>query len=186
MVAIQERIQPKFKTLGLELAAQLSADSGDEMHLHIARHARRKVNPPKDTWLAICSNKRGYKSHPHFQLGLFDDHLFVWLAFIYEVPGKAGIASALLNQLDDVIAAVPGSYVVSMDHMQKMATPVSDMSKQDWSDALVRFRDVKKSELLIGRHVAADDPLLGDGTALLRFASETFESLLPLYRLGHV
>ncbi len=186
MAAIQERIQPKFRSLGLELAAQLSASSGDEMHLHIARHARRKINPPKDTWLAICSNKRGYKAHPHFQLGLFDDHLFVWLAFIYEVPGKFQIASAFLNQLDAVIEAVPGECVVSLDHMQKAATPVAEMGRQEWTDALTRFRDVKKSELLIGRHIAAGDPLLSDGRALLRFAADLYESLLPLYRLGHV
>src|SRR5699024_11327687 len=59
---------------------------GSDMHLHIAKHARRTVNPPNDTWMAIAGNKRGYKKHPHFQVGLWDDHLFIWLAYIYELP----------------------------------------------------------------------------------------------------
>lgn len=47
MVAIQERIQPKFRAIGDTLAADLSAMIGSEMFLHIARHARRTINPHK-------------------------------------------------------------------------------------------------------------------------------------------
>jgi hypothetical protein len=107
MAAIQSRIQPKFRALGERLTHELMPAAGDELFLHIAKHARRTVNAPKDTWMALCSNKRGYKQHPHFQLGLFDDHLFLWLAFIYELPNKSEIASALLGELDTVIRTVP-------------------------------------------------------------------------------
>lgn len=184
MAAIQNQIQPKFRAIGEQLSVDTAVHAGNEMYLHVARHARRKVNPPKDTWLAICSNKRGYKAHPHFQLGLFDDHLFIWLALIYEVPNKSNIATAFLNQIDDVIAAVPKDYVISLDHMKKESTAVSGMSKQDWNNALVRFRDVQKAELLVGRHVQADDPILRDGDALLALASSTYETLMPLYRMA--
>src|SRR5690606_37748757 len=67
MAAIQQLIQPNLRSIGEHLTGAIAVRTGNEMHLHIARHARRKVNPPKDTWLAICSNKRGYKAHPHFQ-----------------------------------------------------------------------------------------------------------------------
>lgn len=184
MAAIQNQIQPKFRAIGEQLSVDTAVHAGNEMYLHVARHARRKVNPPKDTWLAICSNKRGYKAHPHFQLGLFDDHLFIWLALIYEVPNKSNIATAFLNQIDDVIASVPKDYVISLDHMKKESTAISGMSKQDWNNALVRFRDVQKAELLIGRHVQADDPILRDGDALLALASSTYETLMPLYRMA--
>lgn len=186
MAGIQERIQPKFQAIGERLAGELAVHAGDEMHLHIAKHARRKVNPPKDTWLSICNNKRGYKSHPHFQLGLFDDHLFLWLALIYEVPNKAQIATAYLDKLDDVIASVPENYMISLDHTKKEATRIGDMSTEDWNKALVRFRDVQKAELLIGRHIPADDALLRSGDILLKFASSTFETLMPLYRMSFV
>lgn len=184
MAAIQNLIQPKFRAIGEQLSVDVAVHAGNEMYLHVARHARRKVNPPKDTWLAICSNKRGYKAHPHFQLGLFDDHLFLWLALIYEVPNKANIATAYLNQIDDVIAAVPKDYVLSQDHMKKESTVIGEMSRQDWTKALVRFRDVQKAELLIGRHIKANDALLRDGDALLQFASSTYETLMPLYRMA--
>lgn len=184
MQGIQTKIQPKFRAIGERLTGELELRSGNEMYLHIAKHARRKVNPPKDTWLAICDNKRGYKAHPHFQLGLFDDHLFIWLALIYEVPNKKNIAANLLNHLDEVIAAVPQDYVLSMDHMKKGCASTGDMTEEDWQTSLVRFRDVQKAELLIGRHLQSDDKLLLDGEALLAYATSTYEQLMPLYRLA--
>ena len=184
MSAIQEKIQPKFRVLGQHLTDHLSIHTNSEMFLHIARHARRKVNPPKDTWLAVCSNKRGYKAHPHFQLGLFDDRLFLWLALIYELPNKKNIATSYLNNMDEVIAAVPDDYVISMDHMKKEATVAGGMTIQNWEETLVRFRDVQKAELLIGRHIPSDNKLLGDEEALLQHTYSTFEQLIPLYRMA--
>jgi len=184
MQGIQERIQPKFRAIGERLTAELAPSAGKEMHLHIARHARRTVNPPKDTWLAVCDNKRGYKAHPHFQLGLFDDHLFLWLALIYEVPNKKAIAAHLMNHLDEVRAAVPSDFVLSMDHMKKDCVVTGDMSEEDWNSTLVRFRDVQKAELLIGRHIKPGDKRLQDGEALLAYASATYEQLMPIYRMA--
>jgi len=184
MEALRARIQPKFKALGDELCDDVAMLAGEEMYLHIAQHARRKTNPPKDTWMAICHNKRGYKQHPHFQIGLFDDHLFIWFALIYEAPNKSTIASTLLNHMDKVQASVPSDYVISTDHMNKAAAKVSELGDQDWQSILVRFRDVKKAELLIGRHIAANDPLLSDGEKFVAFAKETFSTLMPIYKLA--
>jgi uncharacterized protein YktB (UPF0637 family) len=184
MQGIDTRIRPKFRAIGERLVAELALLAGKELHLHIAKHARRTVNPPKDTWLAICDNKRGYKAHPHFQLGLFDDHLFIWLALIYEVPNKKNIAAGLLENLDAVISAVPDDYVLSMDHMKKDSRPVRELGEEGWEAVLTRFRDVQKAELLIGRHIQADDALLQNGDALLGYAASTYETLMPLYRMA--
>lgn len=185
MDAIINQIRPKFQFIGQELTSELSMHTGNEMFLHIAKHARRTVNPPKDTWLAICNNKRGYKAHPHFQLGLFDDHLFIWLAFIYEVPNKKAIAANLLEHLPQVIENVPNDYVLSMDHMQKKAVSVSELDETEWKNALTRFRDVGKAELLIGRHLTPDSDIVQDEQKLIKFAAETYMQLLPLYQLSY-
>ncbi|CAK6472067.1 YktB family protein [Peribacillus castrilensis] len=182
MKAIQERIQPKFQSIGQALTDELSVNLGNEMFLHIAKHARRSVNAPKDTWLAIAANKRGYKQHPHFQIGLFDDHVFIWLAFIYELPNKTEIAKTFLNNLDKIEKRVPSDFVVSLDHMKKDAISMKEI---DLKASLERFRDVKKAEFLIGRHVAANDPILTDGNAFVKLAKETFETLIPLYKLAY-
>ncbi|WP_332693825.1 YktB family protein [Halalkalibacter lacteus] len=181
MKGIQSKIQPKFKELGDLLTNDLSMLVGSEMYLHIARHARRKVNPPNDTWLAICHDKRGYKKHPHFQLGLFDDHLFIWLAFIYEAPNKANIAESLITN-SNLITELPGDFVISLDHMKKEATSIGEMNESDVITALERLRDVKKAEFLIGRHLQPDSSILKNGQTLLDFTKETYEQLLPIYQ----
>lgn len=181
MAAIQDMIQPKFNQIGQQLTSDLSAVLGEEMFLHIARHARRKVNPPNDTWLAVANNKRGYKQHPHFQVGLFDDRLFIWLAFIYELPRKSAIADTFLRERDLLDRLIPGHYDISLDHMKKTAEPWEAI---DSAEALTRFRDVKKAEFLIGRQLLSDDPVLQDGEALYHVIWETIQTLIPVYKLA--
>ncbi len=181
MEAIQERIQPKFREIGTELTEQLSGKLGMEMFLHIAKHARRTVNPPKDTWLAIASNKRGYKQHPHFQVGLFDDHLFIWLAYIYELPKKKEIAEGFLKNYELLQSTLPKDYYLSMDHMKKEAVKIGEA---DLTASLTRFRDVKKAEFLVGRQIPTGDPILSNGEALLSLIEETYDTLLPIYKLS--
>lgn len=181
MEAIRSRIQPKFQAIGGIITDELTMVTGDEMFLHIAKHARRKVNPPKDTWLAISENKRGYKQHPHFQVGLFDDHLFIWLAFIYELPNKQQIAENLLSHFHDVENMIPADFVISQDHTKKDCLLATEA---DLENILVRFRDIKKAEFLAGRHIPSNDPILQDGEKLLAYIKETFDTLVPLYKIA--
>lgn len=182
MEAIQTRIQPKFKIIGDQLTEELSAMVGSEMHLHIARHARRTVNPPNDTWLAIAGNKRGYKKHPHFQVGLWDDRAFIWLAFIYELPNKTNIASTFVQQIDDLRRMIPKDYVISLDHMKKDAESIETI---DLDAALTRFCNVKKAELLIGKQFSSDQPIVNNGEAFYEEIKNTFQQLVPIYRLAY-
>ncbi|WP_112180724.1 MULTISPECIES: YktB family protein [Paraliobacillus] len=177
MEAIQQRIQPKFEIIGTELATHLSATLGNEMFLHIARHARRSVNPPNDTWLAVAHSKRGYKMLPHFQVGLFDDHIFIWLAFIYELPYKEKIAKQFIKQLDE-LQELPKDFVVSLDHMKKDAFSIKELTETN----LERFRDVKKAEFLVGRHISPTEAIDMNGKELIDHIKETIDTLIPFYR----
>ncbi|MFA8437636.1 YktB family protein [Pueribacillus sp. YX66] len=180
MEAIQTKIQPKFQVIGEELTTYLSAKLNMEMFLHIAKHARRTKNPPNDTWLAIANNKRGYKKHPHFQVGLFDDRVFIWLAFIYELPNKQQIAKTFMQHIDS-LKSIPNNFVISQDHMKKAAYHFNEV---DLNDILDRFYYVKKAELLIGRHIQRTDPILQNSLAFLKMTKTTFDALLPLYHLA--
>ncbi|MFD2704954.1 YktB family protein [Salibacterium lacus] len=183
MEAIRNRIQPKFSAIGSYLTDELSVMLGMEMHLHIAKHARRTKNPPTDTWLALADTKRGYKKRPHFQVGLFDDHVFLWFACIYEMPEKAETAGIFLRH-QETIESLPDHFVISQDHTKKDAFSLKKSSSDDITSSLERFRDVKKGEFLIGRHIDKNDPLLEDGEAFLEEAKNTFETLLPVYQLS--
>ena len=97
MEALVTRVRPKFEELGKQYSLYFSGVLGNEYFAHVAKHARRSVNPPKDSWVAFAPYKRGYKALPHFQVGLWGSHLFIILAVIYEAPDKVAIAERLLN-----------------------------------------------------------------------------------------
>lgn len=57
MDALIKTARPKLNELGERLAPALSQLTGEEMYAHVAKHARRSVNPPNDTWVAWAANK---------------------------------------------------------------------------------------------------------------------------------
>lgn len=183
MAALKERIQPKFRAIGEVLTDDLASIVGNEMYLHIAKHARRTKNPPKDTWLAIAGNKRGYKQHPHFQVGLWEDNVFIWLAYIYEAPNKETIAKNFIDNVDSLKSIIPNDFMLSKDHMKNEALP---MNEENLMQTLERFKDVKKGEFLVGRRIDSSDPILKDGSAFIKLARETFETLIPIYKMSIV
>lgn len=181
MEAIQNRIQPKFEQIGNELADHLQVQLGNEMFLHIAKHARRTVNPPDDTWLAVANNKRGYKKHPHFQVGLWDDRVFIWLAYIYELPNKQEMARVFLDHFNNVQQILPGDFSISMNHMKKSDQTLNDTSLED---VLNRFERVKSSELLLGKQFSADNRIVTDGNAFVEEIKSVVDTLIPIYKLS--
>jgi len=183
MAAIRGRIQPKFKAIGDEIVDDLAAQLGNEMFIHIAQHARRTVNPPNDTWMAFSLSNRGYKMLPHFQIGLWDDRLFVWLAYIYELPTKSEIAEKFMNKKDDLEQMIPKNYDISMNHMKKSDERLEEL---DFNKVLERFKKVKSAELLIGKQFESNDPILKNGKAFLNEVRKIYDTLIPIYQLSMV
>jgi len=59
MDAIRSRIRPKLEAAGRDLLADVARVGGAPAFAHVAKHARRTVNPPGDTWVAFAGDKRG-------------------------------------------------------------------------------------------------------------------------------
>ncbi len=180
MGALSQIVRPKFQTLGEVFSAYFSANTGEEFFPHIAKHARRTVNPPKDSWVAFAPYKRGYKSLPHFQIGLWESHLFIVLAIIYEVPQKREMAERLLAHQDD-FDKLSENFVISGDHMSPSAVPLREARDEQLKQLLERLRDVKKGEFLVGRHIPAKEAIKLSSDEFMQLAEETFDNLLPIY-----
>lgn len=180
MSALQTRVQPKFETLGRHFSDRLSAHGSDEFFPHVAKHARRTVNPPTDSWVAFAPSKRGYKALPHFQIGLWNTHLFIIIAVIYENPDKKGI-SERLEQNIDILTSLPESYIVSGDHMKPEALHIGEAGTEGIEKLLTRLQTVKKAEFLVGRHLLREDAINMSNEEFFTFAEETVDLLLPIY-----
>ncbi|ANY72076.1 hypothetical protein BBD41_05415 [Paenibacillus ihbetae] len=184
MEALIERVRPKLELIGAELAPLVSALAGEDMYVHVAKHARRKVNPPIDTWVAWAANKRGYKALPHFEVGLFGTHLFVIFAIIYESPNKAVFAANLETKLKKTIKALPDHFYWSMDHMNPEGTLHQAMSQGDFEKLIHKLKEVKKAEVMCGLRIPREEAVKLSGDKLLEKVQETFETLLPLYKMS--
>ncbi|MEK4511797.1 DUF1054 domain-containing protein [Paenibacillus anaericanus] len=182
MEAIIDQVRPKLTSLGNMVSPYLSALCGEEMYPHVAKHARRKVNPPNDTWIAWASNKRGYKALPHFQVGMFSTHLFIIFAVIYESPNKVVFADYLEKHTAKVKKLVPDGFYWSTDHMDPSGTLHKDCDNESLKTLADRLKTVKKSEIMCGLRLERDNAILRDGDQLLTTIEETFTTLLPLYK----
>jgi uncharacterized protein YktB (UPF0637 family) len=49
---------------------------------------------------------------------------------------------------------------------------------------LERFRDVKKAEFLIGLQLPFDDTRVTDGDKFIKTVKDTYDKLIPLYRIA--
>jgi uncharacterized protein YktB (UPF0637 family) len=180
MNALQTKIQPKFNVIGEHLSSYLSSRGTGEFYPHVAKHARRTVNPPNDSWVALAPAKRGYKALPHFQVGLWGTHLFIILAVIYENPDKKGIAERLSNNLK-VFSSLPEDFVVAGDHMKPEAFRVKKIGTEGVESLLDRLASVKKAEFVIGRHLSRERATALTEKEFFELAEETIDRLFPVY-----
>jgi uncharacterized protein YktB (UPF0637 family) len=184
MDALIGRIRPKLDWLGDHFSGELSAMLGEEIYPHIAKHARRTINPPNDTWVAFSNNRRGYKMVPHFQIGLWETHLFVWYAVIYEAHMKPEIGIAMKSNLESIQKNIPSHFVWSIDHMRPDAVLHSDLNREDFINMFERLRTVKKSEILCGIQIPRDQAVEMSGDELVKVIHDVFVKLIPLYKMN--
>ncbi|WP_163101354.1 YktB family protein [Peribacillus alkalitolerans] len=184
MDALINRIRPKLEWLGTHFSGELSALLGQEVYPHIAKHARRTVNPPNDTWVAFSNNRRGYKMVPHFQIGLWETHLFVWYAVIYEAPMKPEIGQVMKSNIEIIQNNIPSHFVWSIDHMKPDATLHSELNEEDFTSMFERLQTVKKSEILCGIQIPREQAIEMTGDQLLSVIHDVFVQLIPLYKMN--
>ncbi len=186
MGGIRTRIRPKLETLGRSLAPALARSLGGDTFAHVARHARRTVNPPDDTWVAFAPDERGYKKHCHFKVAV-SRHC---VRFLFEVGPEhaekrrwaaawkknAGKLSPVLRRMNDLAW-------FKNEHDETPTAALGDMTPEalaELADEIVRTRD---GQLVLGRMVAAEEAARWTEAQYRTAALETFRALVPLYRL---
>ncbi len=186
MQEIRSRVRPKLEALGSRLAPEIQRTAGEDVFAHVARHARRTVNPPDDTWVAFAGDPRGYKKHPHFKVAV-SRHC---VRFLFEVgpehADKKRWAAAWKKsapQLGPVLRRVPGLAWFKNEHDEQPAAALADLGPEALTalgDELTRVRD---GQLVLGRAVPAAEAAQWSESELRAAALETFRALAPLYRL---
>lgn len=186
MSEIHARVRPKLNALGGSLAPAVSRSVGGEVFAHVARHARRTVNPPHDTWVAFGPDARGYKKHGHFKLAVSRSGV----RFLFEIgpehAQKRRWASAWKKnapKVGPVLRRVKHLSWFKNEHDDEPAAHLADLTPEnlaELADELTRTRD---GQFVVGRVVLADEAARWTEAQYRSAALETFRALAPLYRL---
>jgi uncharacterized protein YktB (UPF0637 family) len=186
MQEIRARVRPKLEALGHSLGPAIQKTTGEPTFAHVAKHARRTVNPPDDTWVAFGADQRGYKKQPHFKVAVSRN----CVRFLFEIgpehaDKKRWAAAWKKNapKLAPVLRRVRGLAWFKNEHDEEPAAPLSDLSAEalaDLGDEIVRIRD---GQLVIGRAVPAAEAARWTEAQYREGALATFRALAPLYRL---
>ncbi len=186
MREIRSRVRPKLEALGHSLAPAVSRSTGAEVFAHIAKHARRTVNPPDDTWVAFGPDARGYKKHCHFKIAVSRRRVRFLFELGPEHADKTRWAAAWKKnapKLAPVLRRVKNLAWFKNEHDEEPVAPLADLTP----DALAALGDeltrTREGQLVIGRTVAAEDAARWTEAQYRAAALETFRALLPLYRL---
>ncbi len=186
MEAITTRIRPKLEAVGRELLPDVSRIGGSEAFAHVAKHARRTVNPPDDTWVAFALDKRGYKKHCHFKVAVSRGAVRFLFEAGPEHADKKRWAAAWKRHAPKLAPVLRRGKELAWFKNEHDETPTAVLSELPadeiarLGEELVKRRD---GQLVLGRAVAAEEAARWAPDDCARIARQTFQLLAPLYRL---
>jgi uncharacterized protein YktB (UPF0637 family) len=160
--------------------------TGGETFAHVAKHARRTVNPPDDTWVAFGPDKRGYKKSCHFKVAVSRHSIRFLFEAGPEYAEKKKWAAALRKgapRLATALRKAKGLAWFKNEHDEEPAALLADLSTDEIArlgDELTRTRD---GQFVVGRRIPADEAARWGLGEYQKAALATFEALAPLYRL---
>ncbi|PSR33695.1 MAG: DUF1054 domain-containing protein [Sulfobacillus benefaciens] len=182
MSHLRREIRPKLAKLGDDLAPKLEPLAGHPLFPHTASHARRRVNPPEDTWVAFSRSERGYKRYAHFEVGICLDYVFVRFVVKPEGEDDKPMLEQYLEsrglQAFDLRDPSP-IYWYRDDHgVDPYPIEAIDQSKMR---EIVQKTKVKSHGFTVGVTIPRTDPIVA-GAALVTRSYNAITHLSPLYR----
>jgi uncharacterized protein YktB (UPF0637 family) len=186
MGSIMLHIRPKLTSIGNELAPKLSPLVDCPLFVHVAKHARRTVNPPDDTWAAFGPDSRGYKKDVHFKVAV-SRHC---VRFLFEA-GPEYYAKEdwqrewerRFNSLASGLKSAKGLQWFKNEHDEEPAANLKDLGSSDLKklgEELTRRRD---GQLALGRRIDSQEFTKLPAKQVEKFAIDTFAPLAPLFKL---
>lgn len=186
MHAIREHLRPRLMEIGETLADPISALVDQPVYPHVARHARRRVNPPDDTWVAFGPDRRGYKKDVHFKVAISRNCvrlLFEVGPEYYDKPSWARSWKRDFRSLKESLQSGDdlGWYQDEHDETpQCLLRSLSAAQLRELGQEPVRRRD---GQLVIGRRLGESTVLGMKEAAFERAVVGTFRSTAPLFGL---
>ncbi|HEY3411520.1 MAG TPA: DUF1054 family protein [Armatimonadota bacterium] len=187
MAVLRDRIQPKLDALGIDLVGLLQAETGTEWYHHVAKHMRRSVNLPLDTWVALNRAKKGYKATVHFGVGLSALGANACLVVKQECVERESFAAGIEREVGVIcplLAASGNLYIGDVPNAaEEEMLPAKSAGVDDWIKRAEWLRNRKMYEFEMGYRIPVEEAC-ALGSELPQTTLKLIREMLPLYQAG--
>jgi uncharacterized protein YktB (UPF0637 family) len=179
MELIFRHVRPRLVKLGEELAPELSRKLHMEFFPHVARHARRTVNPPPETWAAFGQSPKGYKRYGYLALCISRAGLHARAVVKTEADHRPKMGAKIRAMAPELAKSLRGTKIAHYEKWDFRNLPAAIVAETDFFDTIASAFDKKTGVLDVGFGWKVRDAIHLERAELL----DAFAELAPLYRV---
>jgi uncharacterized protein YktB (UPF0637 family) len=180
MERIYARVRPRLVRLGDELAPELARRLHLEFFPHVAKHMRRTVNPPPETWAAFGPSPRGYKRYGYLALCISGAGLHARVVVKSEADRRPEMAKLLRTRVGELAKSMGSVGIARYDKWDFKALPAEQPADRDLFDSLADLVEKKTGGIDVGFGWNRSASARLDRGEML----DAFAELAPLYRVA--
>ena len=179
MQQIYGHVRPKLLRLGDELAPAIARRLHMEFFPHIAKHARRTVNPPPETWAAFGPSPKGYKRFGYLALCISGAGVHARAVVKSEADRRPEMGLLLKERSAHLAKEFNGTGIARYDRWDFRHMPEAVPADADFFSGLGLSLEKKSGGIDVGFGWPVKEALRLDRDELI----DAFRELEPLYRL---
>jgi len=179
MELLYRYVRPKLVNLGNELAPELSRKLHLEFFSHVARHARRTVNPPPETWTAFGPSPKGYKRYGYLALCISGAGLHARAIVKTEADHRPAMGAKIRTKAPELAKSFGGTKIAQYENWNFRGLPPNKAADPGFFEAIADNLAKKTGVLDVGFGWRVTDALRLERAELL----EAWSELEPLYRV---
>lgn len=179
MQQIYARVRPKLVRLGDDLAPELARKLHLEFFPHVARHARRTVNPPAETWTAFGPSPKGYKRYGYLTLCISGAGLHARIVVKAEADRRSEMAHGLATNAAQLATSLRGTGIARYEKWDFQTLPAEAAADDEFFLELAKELGKKTGGMDLGFGWSVRDALRLDRAELL----DAYRELEPVYRI---
>ena len=174
MGGIRGRVRPRLIELGDDLAGKIEEVVGLPTFPHVAQHMRRRVNPPDETWVAFCRDRKGYKRWTHYRVAVSGEGVRVTVFVEDDADDKAQFGAALERSAARL--AIPSVEWYTLDSRTGGVPALKELGK--------KLQRLKTAKFQAGVPLPRSEAVRMEPAAFEEWAVEQVKLLKPLYLAG--
>ena len=176
---IYEHVLPKLVKLGNELAPELSRKLHMEFFPHVAKHARRTVSAPPETWAAFGPSPKGYKRYGYLALCISEAGLHARAVVKTEADHRPEMGAKIKMKAFDLARSFRGTKIAHYEKWDFQRLPKASVADAAFFESIADGFGKKTGVIDVGFGWNVRDSVHLERAELL----EAFGELEPLYRV---